>query len=85
MDETAVALAASDLVLIVIDVVEGVTFVVEQLIKQSIKNNVAMCFVINKLDRLILDLKLPPMDAYLKLNHIIANINSFTKETCFHQ
>lgn len=83
MDETAVALAASDLVLIVIDVVEGVTFVVEQLIKQSIKNNVAMCFVINKLDRLILDLKLPPMDAYLKLNHIIANINSFTKGNVF--
>ena len=83
MDETAVALAASDLVLIVIDVVEGVTCVVEQLIKQSIRNKLAMCFVLNKLDRLILDLKLPPTDAYLKLSHIIADINSFTKGQVF--
>ncbi|CAI4044456.1 hypothetical protein SKDZ_11G0450 [Saccharomyces kudriavzevii ZP591] len=83
MDETAVALAASDVALIVIDVVEGVTSVVEQLIKQSIRNKLAMCFVINKLDRLILDLKLPPIDAYLKLNHIITDINSFTKGQVF--
>ncbi|CAI4034602.1 hypothetical protein SMKI_11G0480 [Saccharomyces mikatae IFO 1815] len=83
IDETAVAFAASDLALIVIDVVEGVTSVVEQLIKQSIRNKLAMCFVINKLDRLILDLKLPPMDAYFKLNHIIKDINSFTKGQVF--
>lgn len=83
MDETAVTLAASDLALIVIDVVEGVTSVVEQLIKQSIRNKLAICFVINKLDRLILDLKLPPMDAYLKLSHLIREINSFTKGKVF--
>ncbi|QID86291.1 hypothetical protein GRS66_008911 [Saccharomyces pastorianus] len=83
MDETAVTLAASDIALIVIDVVEGVTSVVEQLIKQSIRNKLGMCFVINKLDRLILDLKLPPMDAYLKLSHIIRDINSFTKGKVF--
>ncbi|CAI4045814.1 hypothetical protein SUVZ_11G0440 [Saccharomyces uvarum] len=83
MDETAVTLAASDIALIVIDVVEGVTSVVEQLIKQSIRNKLAMCFVINKFDRLILDLNLPPMDAYLKLSHIIREINSFTKGKVF--
>ena len=55
----------------------------EQLIKQSIRNKLAICFVINKLDRLILDLKLPPMDAYLKLSHLIREINSFTKGKVF--
>lgn len=78
MDGTAVSLTASDCAIICIDTVEGVTSVVEKLIEQCQKHALATVFVLNKLDRLILELKLSPMDAYLKLKHIVQQINTFT-------
>ncbi|GAV51364.1 hypothetical protein ZYGR_0AD05470 [Zygosaccharomyces rouxii] len=78
MDETAVCLQAVDCALICIDVVEGVTSVVENLIKYCQRSGLAMVFVLNKLDRLILELKLPPLDSFLKLMHIVDQINHFT-------
>lgn len=80
MDETAVALEAADIAVICIDIVEGVTSIVEKLIKLCEKKNLKMVFVLNKIDRLILEMKLPPLDTYLKLKHTITRINSFTKE-----
>ena len=35
--------------------------------------------LINKLDRLIIELKLPPSDAYLKIKHTIDDINGLIK------
>lgn len=35
---------------------------------------------INKLDRLVLELKLPPSDAYFKLKHTLDDINSVIKK-----
>jgi U5 small nuclear ribonucleoprotein component len=35
-----------------------------------------MTLVINKVDRLILELKLPPTDAYFKLKYAIEEVNS---------
>lgn len=78
-DETAVALAAADCCLIVIDAVEGITSIVQHLIKQAEKNKLPMIFMLNKIDRLILELKLPPKDAFLKLSFIIDQINTFAK------
>lgn len=80
MDETAVCLQAADCVLICIDVVEGVTSVVENLIKYCQQSGLVMIFVLNKLDRLILELKLPPVDSFLKLMHTVERINHFTAE-----
>jgi U5 small nuclear ribonucleoprotein component len=34
-----------------------------------------MILVINKLDRLVLELKLPPADAYYKIKHTIDEVN----------
>ncbi|CAR23971.1 U5 snRNP GTPase SNU114 [Lachancea thermotolerans CBS 6340] len=78
IDEVAVSLAASDTCVIVVDVVEGVTSIVQQLIKQCEKHGLPIVFVLNKVDRLILELKLPPQDAYLKLANIVNQINSFS-------
>lgn len=77
MDEVAIALNACNNVIICVDVVEGMTAVVEQLIKQSIKRNKAITFIFNKIDRLVLDLKLKPEDSYLKLLHIVVSINQY--------
>lgn len=77
MDEVSVALNACENVIICIDVVEGVTATVEQLIKQSIKRGKKILFVLNKFDRLILELKLTPDDTYLKLLHTVASLNQY--------
>lgn len=48
----------------------------EQVIKQCLREGVPMVLVVNKVDRLILELKLPPADAYFKLRHTIEEVNS---------
>lgn len=77
MDEVAIALDACENVIICVDVIEGMTAVVEQLIKQSMKRGKEIIFIFNKIDRLILDLKLSPQDSYLKLLHLVASINQY--------
>jgi U5 small nuclear ribonucleoprotein component len=48
----------------------------EKIIHQLIAENVPITLVINKVDRLILELKLPPTDAYYKLKYTIEEVNS---------
>lgn len=48
----------------------------EKIIKQLVAENVPITVVLNKIDRLILELKLPPNDAYYKMRHTIEEINS---------
>ena len=47
----------------------------EKLIKQALLAQTPICLVINKVDRLVLELKLPPQDAYYKLVHTIEEVN----------
>jgi U5 small nuclear ribonucleoprotein component len=48
----------------------------EKIIKQCVAENVPITVVLNKVDRLILELKLPPNDAYYKMRHTVEEINS---------
>lgn len=75
-DESTAALRVSDGALIVVDAVEGVMLNTERLIKHTLDANVPLCLVINKMDRLILELKLPPQDAYFKLMHTLEDVNN---------
>ena len=43
--------------------------------KHAVQEKLAITLCINKIDRLILELKLPPQDAYYKLRHIVDEIN----------
>ncbi len=40
--------------------------------------------MITKVDRLVVELKIPPMDAYLKLKHTIEEVNSLLREATSH-
>ena len=80
MDECAIILEATDIEIICLDIVEGVTSAAEKLIKLCEKMNKQMIFVLNKMDRLIFELKIPPMDAYLKIKHIVMEINLLTSK-----
>ncbi|POM70654.1 U5 small nuclear ribonucleoprotein component [Phytophthora palmivora] len=75
-DETTAALQVADGAVLVVDAVEGVMMNTERLVKAALRANVAIVLVVNKVDRLIIELKLPPADAYFKLLHTIEEINA---------
>lgn len=74
-DESSAALRMADGAVLIVDAVEGVMMHTEKLIKQALLARVPICLVVNKVDRLILELKLPPQDAYYKLVHTIEEVN----------
>ena len=51
----------------------------ERLIKHAIHERLAVTLCINKIDRLMMELKLPPADAYFKLRHIVDEFNSIIR------
>ncbi|KAJ9095884.1 hypothetical protein QFC19_007373 [Naganishia cerealis] len=83
-DETIAALEATDGAVFVLDVVEGLTPRDKALISQVMKRDMSMTFVLNKIDRLILELRLPPLDTYLKLQYIVDDVLSFIEENEFY-
>ena len=76
-DESVASLRVSDGVAIVIDAVEGIMLHTEMLLRQIISDGLPLVLVINKVDRLILELKLPPDDMYHKLRNVIDSVNAF--------
>ncbi|EJC98753.1 P-loop containing nucleoside triphosphate hydrolase protein [Fomitiporia mediterranea MF3/22] len=76
MDEVACALRLADGILLVVDAVEGVMVNTEAIIKHAIQENVKVTLVVNKIDRLILELRIKPADAYYKIKHTIEEVNS---------
>lgn len=74
-DEATAAMRMSDGVVLFVDAVEGVVLNTERLLKHAVQEKLAITICINKIDRLILELKLPPNDGYYKLRHIVEEIN----------
>ena len=75
VDEACVSFHGCDGALIVIDALEGVMMMTEIHIREALDTGLSLCVVINKIDRLILELKLPPQDAYFKLQNILEEVN----------
>lgn len=76
VDEVATSVRLADGVVLVVDVVEGVQANTEQIIKHAVLEDLPLTLVVNKMDRLILELKLPPSDAYFKLKHVVEEVNT---------
>ncbi|KMU91969.1 elongation factor 2 [Coccidioides immitis H538.4] len=81
VDEVAASLRLVDGVVLVVDVVEGVQINTEQIIKYAVIEDLPLTLVVNKMDRLILELKLHPTDAYFKLKHVIEEVNTVIEKT----
>ncbi|KAF2675426.1 U5 small nuclear ribonucleoprotein component [Microthyrium microscopicum] len=81
VDEVAASLRLADGLVLVVDVVEGVQIQTELTIKHAILEDLPIVLVINKMDRLMLELKLPPQDAYFKLKHVIEEVNTIIENT----
>lgn len=75
-DEVSAAFRAVDGVLLCVDAVEGCMLVTERVIRQALTEGLPIILLITKIDRLITELKLPADDAYLKLQHVIKEVNN---------
>ncbi|RSH89322.1 hypothetical protein EHS25_002434 [Saitozyma podzolica] len=75
-DEVGSIARLVDGVVVVVDVVEGVMHGTEALIRHAMQEKLKMVLVVNKMDRLILELRLPPSEAFFKIKHTIEEVNS---------
>lgn len=80
VDEIAASVRAVDGAVVVVDAVEGVLLTATQTIQHLVKNKIPMTVVVNKVDRLIVELRLPPGDAYFKLRQTIEEVNTVISE-----
>jgi len=65
----------ADGVILVVDIVEGMTSHLEQIIQKAVESQLPLVLFLNKMDRLVLELRLPPNDAYLKIKYVIEQVN----------
>ncbi|PAA94442.1 hypothetical protein BOX15_Mlig022914g2, partial [Macrostomum lignano] len=75
-DEQAAAYRLCDAVLLVVCAAEGAMLGTERAIQQAMQHGLPLILCINKIDRLIIELKLPPADAYHRLRHLVDEINA---------
>uniref|UniRef100_A0A914E5E5 Tr-type G domain-containing protein n=1 Tax=Acrobeloides nanus TaxID=290746 RepID=A0A914E5E5_9BILA len=75
-DEVTAAYRLVDGVVLMVDAHEGVMMNTERLLKHAIQERLPITLCLNKIDRLILELKLPPTDAYLKLRYTLDQVNN---------
>jgi len=72
-------LTMSDQQIVKSSIVAQVMLNTERLIKHAVQERLAITLCINKVDRLLLELKLPPTDAYYKLRHIVDEVNALLR------
>lgn len=78
-DEATASIRMTDGIVLFVDAAEGVMLNTERLLKHAVQEKQAITVCINKIDRLMLELKLPPQDAYFKLRHIVEEINNILR------
>lgn len=73
--EVSTAARLSDGGFVLVDAVEGVCIQTHAVLRQAWEEKLEMCLVINKIDRLILELDLDPSEAYQRIVSIVGNVN----------
>ena len=79
--EATAGLRVADGVVVVIDACEGVMLQTERVVREAVSHNLPISLVVNKMDRLITELKLPPNDAFYKIKHEIGRLNKIILES----
>ena len=76
--DVSTATRLSDGALIVVDVVEGVCTQTHAVLFKALRERMIPCLVLNKMDRLILELCLSPVEAFRHLQRIIEHVNAIS-------
>lgn len=76
--EVSAAVRLADGALVVVDVVEGVCVQTHAVLKQAWEENVTPILVLNKIDRLILELQFTPHEAWDHIKNVIQSVNAIT-------
>ncbi|XP_017555071.1 elongation factor-like GTPase 1 [Pygocentrus nattereri] len=76
--EVSTAVRLCDGAIVVVDAVEGVCPQTQAVLRQAWLENIRPVLVINKIDRLIIELKLSPQEAYTHLQKILEQVNAVT-------
>ncbi|CCD25641.1 GTPase RIA1 NDAI_0F03230 [Naumovozyma dairenensis CBS 421] len=74
--EVSTASRLCDGAIVLVDVVEGVCSQTITVLRQCWTENLKPILVLNKIDRLIMELQLTPQEAYIHMNKIIEQVNS---------
>ncbi|ODV92382.1 hypothetical protein CANCADRAFT_86108 [Tortispora caseinolytica NRRL Y-17796] len=74
-DQTTCAMELCDGIMLVIDVITGLQPSTYPIIRLAARRNLPVVLVMNKLDRLITELRIPPSDAYEKLKYLVDSVN----------
>ncbi|XP_033634554.1 elongation factor-like GTPase 1 [Asterias rubens] len=74
--EVSTATRLCDGALIVVDVVEGVCPQTHVVLRQAWLEHITPCLVLNKIDRLISELKYTPLEAHLRLQQVLEQVNA---------
>ena len=80
IDEVVTALRLTDGCILVVDAAVGLKESTKIQLTAALSESQEICLVINCLDRLIIELRLPPIDCYHKIRYIIGEINSQIQE-----
>lgn len=78
--EVSTAVRLCDGAIVVVDVVEGVCPQTRLALKQAYSENIKAVLVLNKIDRLILEMQLTPLDAYVHLTQVLEQVNAVMGE-----
>ncbi|KAM3877344.1 elongation factor-like GTPase 1 [Diretmus argenteus] len=76
--EVSTAVRLCDGAIVIVDAVEGVCPQTQAVLRQAWLENIRPVLVINKMDRLIMELKLTAQEAYTHLQKILGQVNAVT-------
>ncbi|XP_076339348.1 elongation factor-like GTPase 1 [Tachypleus tridentatus] len=78
--EVSTAVRLCDGAIILVDVVEGICPQTKVALRQAWTENIHPILVLNKIDRLIIERKLTPLDAYIHLQQLLEQVNAVIGE-----
>ncbi|XP_045511876.1 elongation factor-like GTPase 1 isoform X2 [Pieris brassicae] len=78
--EVSTAVRLCDGAIVVVDVVEGVCPQTKLVLKQAYSENIKPVLVLNKIDRLIVEMRMTALDAYVHITQVLEQVNAVTGE-----
>ncbi|XP_022125841.2 elongation factor-like GTPase 1 [Pieris rapae] len=78
--EVSTAVRLCDGAIVVVDVVEGVCPQTRLVLKQAYSEHIKPVLVLNKIDRLIVELRMTALDAYVHITQVLEQVNAVTGE-----